>query len=217
MTSIESNKNCSKFNSNNKFVLDSQTNLKDDVCNETGDNVQNTNINNWVLSNYASCECNLDNVMEASLNNNGIIIKDGYGVSECNVEKDTTLRVGNVERHYKSDLQLFPRPFLTTPSTIKGKYKSNLESKLISSIITNKHRQMQNVNQDNVYTPLVPNLSRNIQNPIHIIPEDVRNDWPRGGISTTEFERFKDWKKTSTDTPEIKSALYEKLSYFNLK
>ena len=154
--------------------------------------------------------------MEASLNNNGIIIKDGYGVSDCNVEKDTTLRVGNVERHYKSDLQLFPRPFLTTPSTIKGKYKSNLESKLINSVIINKHRQMQNVNQDNVYTPLVPNLSRNIQNPIHIIPEDVRNDWVRGGISTTEFERFKDWTKTSNDTPEIKAALSKQLSYFNL-
>ena len=41
---------------------------------------------------------------------------------------------------------------------------------------------MQNFDQNNVYTPLVPNLQNTIQQPIHIIQEAVNDNWLRGGI-----------------------------------
>ena len=65
--------NCSAFQSTN-FVIDSKTKLKDDVCNENGDNKHNSNINDYMLSNYSSCDCSLDKVLKTATNNNGIII-----------------------------------------------------------------------------------------------------------------------------------------------
>jgi hypothetical protein len=88
--------NCSKFNKSNKFVIDTNTKLIDDVCYESGENKQNNNINDYMLSNYASCECNLDNVLKTSTDNRGITVKDGYGISECNIDKDSLLREGKV-------------------------------------------------------------------------------------------------------------------------
>ena len=132
LKSLNVKNNCSPFKYNDNFIIDDKTKIKDDTCNENGDIKQNNNINDYMLSNYSSCNCSLDNVLKTSTNNRGVLIKDGYGVSECNIKGDTNLRQGKVERHYKSDLQLFPRPYLTTPSNILGDFKPNLESKLIN-------------------------------------------------------------------------------------
>ena len=213
MSNNNLNKNCSKFDFGNQLIFDSKTKLKDDVCNETGENLQNTNINDYMLSNFASCECNLDNVINTSLDNRGVIIKDGYGVSECNVEKDTGLRIGDVERHYKSDLQLFPRPYLTTPLINRGKAKPNLESKLLNAHMIKKHGQMQNVDNERIYTPLVANLSRNIQAPEHIIQEYVSNDWVRGGIPSRDTVKYLDYMNRSTDSDVIKGLLQDRTKW----
>ena len=206
--------NCSNFQSDN-FVIDTRTKLKDDVCNENGDNKHNNNINDYMLSNYASCDCNLGNILKTSTNNRGTIIKDGYGISNCNVNKDSTLRQSQVDRHYKSDLQLFPRPYLTTPSTISGQFKPNLESKLINAQPIKKHRQMQYVNQNNIFTPLVPNLQKNVQNPIHIIQQDVSENWIRGGIPSRDYVKYTDYMTRSSDSGIIKQLLQNKTKWFN--
>tara|TARA_B110001469_G_C9581767_1_gene288563 strand:+ start:448 stop:1182 length:735 start_codon:yes stop_codon:yes gene_type:complete len=183
-------KNCSKFDGgNNNFVLDSNTKLKDDVCNEKGTDIQNSNINDYMLSNYSSCECSLDNVMNTSMNNRGIIIKDGYGISECNIDSDTNLRVGDFKRHYKTDTQLFPRPYLTTPSITKGQMNPNLESRLQSSLMSKRHGQMQNYSQDNIYTPLLPNM-------IKAIKGSQQNKF-RFSQNTTNILQQQEWRKTN--------------------
>ena len=205
--------NCSKFNNSNNFEIDTNTKLIDDVCYESGENKQNNNINDYMLSNYASCECNLENVLKTSTNNRGITIKDGYGISECNIDKDSLLREGKVNRHYKSELQLFPRPYLTTPLVNRGKFKPNLESKLLNSIMVKKHRQMQYVNEENIFTPLVPNLQRNVQAPRHIIQESVRRDWVRGGIPSRDITKQNDYMNRSTDSDVIKRLLRNKTSW----
>jgi len=207
LSSIKSNNNCSKFNSNNNFVLDSKTRLKDDNCNESGGDKQNDNINDYMLSNYASCECNLNNVLKTSVQNNGITVKDGYGLSECNIDSDSQLRIGDFKRHYKSDLQLFPRPYLTTPSVASGKYNPNLESRLLSSLGAQKHSQMQNYNQNYVMTPLVPNLLNNVQNTKNIIQPGVR-----GGVNTTNMLIQSDWEKRNGGS--ISNMLKNKYSSF---
>ena len=73
-----------------------------------------------MLSNYTGCDCDINTVLDISNKNRGITIKDGYGVSNCNIDNDSKLRVGNLERHYKSKQQLFPRPHLTSPFISKA-------------------------------------------------------------------------------------------------
>ena len=143
-------------------------------------------VNDYMLSNYASCDCNIGSVLDVSTKNRGLTVKDGYGVSDCNIDGDTSLRIGKTERHYKADLQLFPRPFLTSPNIAKGEIKPDLESKIQGSLLTVKHSQMQNVNESNIFTPLTENLARTVQNPNNIIQEDSNIRWIRGGVPSRQ-------------------------------
>ena len=215
LSSLQTKNNCSKFG-NNEFVIDGNTKLKDDVCNESNGDKQNNNINDYMLSNYASCECSLDNVINNSIKNNGVLVKDGYGISDCNIDDDSLLRIGKYDRHYKSDLQLFPRPYLTTPLVNRGKANQNLESKLLHSQQILKHRQMQNVDLiNNIYTPLVPNLRNNIQNPSHLIQEHISKYWVRGGIPSRDSAKYEDYMNRSSDSNVIKDILSKKYSWLN--
>ena len=212
LQSLNSPNNCSKFNTPN-FVIDETTNLKEDVCYDSGQNLKNDSVNDYMLSNYASCDCNIGSVLDVSTKNRGLTVKDGYGVSDCNVDGDSTLRIGRTERHYKADLQLFPRPFLTSPNIAKGEIKPDLESKIQGSLLTVKHSQMQNVNETNIYTPLTANLSRTVQNPNNIIQENANIRWVRGGVPSRQTARDMDYFSRSNDSNVVKQLLKNKKSY----
>jgi len=212
LQSLKSQNNCSNFNTPN-FVIDETTKLSEDNCYNSGQNLKNDTVNDYMLSNYASCDCSISNVLDVSTKNRGLIVKDGYGVSECNIDSDSTLRIGKTERHYKADLQLFPRPFLTSPNIAKGQVKPDLESKIQSSLVTVKHRQMQNVNESNIYTPLTQNLSRTVQNPNNIIQENANIKWLRGGVPSRQTARDMDYFARSNDSNVIKQLLRKKKTY----
>jgi len=211
--SLKSPNNCSKLNQ--KFKIDETTKLNDDICFNSGALKQNDGVNDYMLSNYASCDCNLENVLEVSTENRGITVKDGYGVSDCNINKDSELRHGAQKRRNKIDQQLFPRPFLTTPLIAKGDHKPDLETRMLSSLQTVKHSQMQNYDEQNIYTPLTPNLADNVQNPIHLIHEDVNIRWVRGGIPSRQTVKDYDYLNRSNDNSTIKQLLMARKKYLN--
>lgn len=208
LSSLKTENNCSNFDK--KFKIDEITRLNDDVCYNNGELNQNNSINDYMLSNYASCDCGIKNVLETSTENRGLVVKDGYGVSECNVDNDSVLRHGEQKRRYKVDQQLFPRPFATTPFVARGEHKPDLESRILSSLQTVRHSQMQNFDQNNVYTPLVPNLQNTIQQPIHIIQESVNDNWLRGGIPSRQTVKDIDYFERSSDNRTIKELLLSK-------
>ena len=206
LSSLKTKNNCSALNQ--KFQIDEQTALKDDVCHNNGRNLQSDSVNDYMLSNFADCDCDIKNVLRVSTDNRGLLVKDGYGTSECNIDSDSNLRVGNVVRHHKVDQQLFPRPFATTPFIFRGESKPDLESKLISSLQVVKHKQMQNVSvEDNIYTPLTSNLAATVQDPVHIIQAVADNRWVRGGVSTTQIIKDYDYLSNSSDNNRIKQLL----------
>jgi len=209
--SLKNENNCSNFNQ--KFKIDELTRLNDDVCYNSGELGQNNTINDYMLSNYASCDCSLNNVIDVSTNNRGLTVKDGYGVSECNINKDTELRHGSQKKRYKVDQQLFPRPFLTTPLISKGEHKPDLESRMLSSLQNVRHSQMQNVSEENIYTPLTPNIAATVQDPKHIIQENVNVNWLRGGIPSRQSVRDYDYFNRTNDNSIIKELLMSRKQY----
>lgn len=214
--SLQNKNNCSRFGKNTgKFVLDERASLNEDNCYETNGDKQNNNVNDYMLSNFASCECNLDSVLKTSTDNNGVIIKDGYGISNCNVDGDTGLRVGKVERRFKSDLQLFPRPYLTTPSVARGEFNPNLESRLLNSQQNKKHSQMQTVTEQNIFEPMVGSLKETVQDPVHIVQEFVTPDWVRGGIPSRDTVKYLDYMLRSSDSDVVKDLLKYKVQWIN--
>lgn len=211
LPSLKNQNNCSMLNQN--FDINNLSRLNDDDCHNTGRTMQSDGVNDYMLSNFADCECNINNVLKVSTDNTGLTVKDGYGVSDCNIDSDSKLRIGNVQRHYKVDLQLFPRPFMTTPYISKGEFKPDLESKMISSLQTYKHKQMQNVTEQNVYTPMTSSLAKTIQDPIHIIQENNSRKWLRGGIPSRQNVVDQDYFSRSNDNNAIKNILMSKKQY----
>ena len=215
LPSINKKNNCSdrnKFKSK-EFVLEESTKFMNDKCFESGENKQNNNVNDYMLSNYNSCECKLDNVLEISNKNRGITIKDGYGISNCNIDDDTTLRIGNVERHYKSVQQLFPRTYLTAPSIMRGKPKPDIESKIQNAMQIIKHKQMQNYDETYSFTPLNTSLKETIQDPSHIVQELVDKQWVRGGLNSQQIVKDQDYFDRSVDSDIVKNLLLKQKSY----
>jgi hypothetical protein len=177
-----------------------------------GNNKVNNNVNDYMLSNFTSCNCNLDDVLKVSTNNTGLIVKDGYGMSNCNIDNDSNLRIGNVDRHYKTDLQLFPRPFLTTPNVQKGELKPDIESRIQSSEQQQKQTGEYTYNQDRVYTPLLSNVSKS-QSPEHIVQEYVNSSWVRGGTNTRQIINDLEYLSKSSDNDAIKTELLNQKAY----
>ena len=212
LSSLKTPQNCSKLNQ--QFVIDQQTALKDDVCHNNGKNLQSDSVNDYMLSNFADCDCDIKNVLKTSTDNRGLLVKDGYGISECNVDSESGLRIGTVKRHHKVDQQLFPRPFATTPFIQRGEVKPDLESKLLSSLQTVKHKQMQNVSvEDNIFEPLNYNLAATIQNPNYIIQEQVNRTWVRGGVPSRQSVKDADYFENSQDNSRIKAMLRNSKRY----
>ena len=206
LSSLKTKDNCSRLNQ--KFVIDEQTSINDDACHNNGKHLQNDSVNDYMLSNYVDCDCDIKSVLKVSTENRGLTVKDGYGISECNVDSESGLRVGTVKRHHKVDQQLFPRPFSTTPFIQRGEHKPDLESRLLSSLQTLKHKQMQNVSlENNIFTPMTSNLAATIQDPIHIIQSDVDITWVRDGEPSRQRVKDDDYFANSTDNNKIKQML----------
>ena len=211
LQSLKSDNNCSRFNG--QFKLDELTRLNDDVCHNGNVLQQNDNINDYMLSNFASCDCNINEVLGVSTQNRGTTVKDGYGISECNINGDSRLRHGVQKRRYKVDQQLFPRPYLTTPNIAKGEFKPDLETRMISSLQHKKHPQMQYYSEKNVFVPLTESLAETIQDPKHIVQETVNVSWIRGGLPSRQFVKDEAYFNESSDNDIVKRSLMEKKQY----
>ena len=63
LASLKNENNCTNFDGK-QFVLNQLSNVIDDNCYNEGVLGQNNNINDYMLSNYASCNCKLNNVLD---------------------------------------------------------------------------------------------------------------------------------------------------------
>ena len=74
---------------------------------------------------------------------------------------------------------------------------------------------MQNVSVvDNIFTPMTSNLAATIQDPIHIIQENVSRTWVRGGINSRQTVKDFDYFENSTDNNTIKQLLRSRKPYY---
>ena len=73
---------------------------------------------------------------------------------------------------------------------------------------------MQNVSpESNIFTPMTSNLAATIQDPIHIIQENVNRTWVRGGIPSRQTVKDFDYLSNSPDSNTIKQLLKSSKPY----
>lgn len=162
----------------------SGTRLNEDSCFINSKYTQSIGPGSYYLQSFRNNETN-KNASDFALSQNIINSRNG-----CNIEIDNELRLksGNVITNDKKINQLFSRPFLTVPFMGKGSgnpYVDNLKSE-----DTYQTRDCNMIKKENNnFVPLVKCIKKSIQNPKHLITEDVDIDWVRGGLPSRQLVR----------------------------
>ena len=214
------NNNCTKFNGNLEIL--GLTNLNDDKCLIKENNIQSINPGNYRLSNFYNCDCGIENIQETA-NDSRLLIKDGFGISKCNVNNDSELRIGKTKKYPRCNNQLFTRPYLTVPFMGRGSGNANIESSIKSSGNESFYTKVNQenlydkdyYNTDNIFVPLVKNLKNTVQNPNNLIEESADERWLRGGVPTRQIIKDIDYFSRNKDSKDIKQYLKNKKKYMH--
>lgn len=195
------NQKCLKSESSKKFVIDSKTSLENDKCYQNTINGQNALINEYNLNNFNSCGCDPKDTEKVAMSQPTLIFKDGYGSSGmggCKIDSDSVMKNGVIMTNPGCRQQLFTRPYLTVPYMGRGKGDSCVESPLQTGEDTFQRRQcntLSEVTLENQFTPLIPCLKDNVQNSNHIIQEDSKKEWIRGGLPSRQIVKNKEYQQ----------------------
>lgn len=160
--------------------------LNDDECALKNKSLVNDSYNNSMLYNpYFNKDCDCAVLDEIAFDNN-FVVREGYGyASGCTVDTDSELRLNGQWTNEKGRVQLCSRTYQGVPNLNKGGLVPNVESRLKSSDDTSDIRNVDKISEKNLiplrFTPMLPCLNQNVQNPDHIIPK-----WVWGGSDTRQ-------------------------------
>jgi len=119
----------------------------------------------------------------------------GYGWSAAAINADSVLRNHAVQTnspHCPIRGRVQARPFASVPYMGRGKGEAHLESKLQQSTFVRQGKDCGTISDsfyENQFVPLIPYALRNIQNPVHLIPEVASVGWVRSGVPSRQWVR----------------------------
>ena len=151
----------------------------------------------YKLDNMNGCKCELPEARDLQLSQPAINFSAGCGsIGEfgCIIDRNTALRDGVLTN--KNYIHQLPQKY-NAGFFGKGKYDPNVESVIQGGNLTSFGDRACNVLSGvtipNFFTPMIPRLSKEVQNPIHIIPEDNSEGWVRGGIPSRDVYKLMDY------------------------
>lgn len=118
--------------------------------------------------------------------------REGFGLNNAKVDSDSMLRNETSFKSNRCQIRAQARPFLTVPFMGGGRGNPDVESLLIHSEQVRQLKECGTVTEQpftQVFTPLVPKLAAEIQNPKNLVPEVAAAGWIRGGIPSRAYMR----------------------------
>jgi hypothetical protein len=193
---IQNQRNCVNFDGKKKLNVNYKTMTHDDKCFVDIQTRQSMGPGSYQVSNHYDCECEAPTTVNNATDNVMMFFKNGYDVSSCVVDDSTKLRIGASRKFPKCPNQLFTRPYKTVPYMGRGPGNMVMESQITPGEDTSARRScntLSGISIPHYFTPLVPHLDYNVQNPEHIIEEVVDEGWIRGGANSRLIVRDVDY------------------------
>jgi hypothetical protein len=192
---------CTQQEANAKeFNLFTKASLLSDRVAVDLDIIQSQGPGYYTMENMFGCGCELKDARAVQLSQPMINFEGGKGwIGEkgCLVDKDSELRKGDDKLTNKRLIhQLTERPHLTTGNLVKGYFDVDVESVIRPGLDAGDDRacnSLSGVTIGNYFTPMIPKLQDEVQNPKHIIPEDSMQSWVRGGLPSRQMQRNEDY------------------------
>ena len=118
--------------------------------------------------------------------------REGYGLNNVSIDADSVLRNQPGFKNNRCMIRPQSRPFLSVPYMAGGRGNSDVESLLLHSEQVRMGKECGTVTEQffpQQYTPMIPVLKQNIQNPKNLVPEVAASGWVRGGIPSRSYIR----------------------------
>jgi hypothetical protein len=194
--------NCSNIDTSQKagFNTFREANLINDNLLVQIDDRESRGPGLYNLDNQYGCDCGLKDAKSIQTSQPGIHLKAGVGWSGengCMVDTDSNMRQ-NVEilTNRRVINQLTTRLSSTTGNLSKGYYDVDTESVIRPGEFAGDQKPCVGTTEatfGNYFLPMIPKLKEEVQNYKHIIPEDSKDDWVRGGLPTRQMIRNEDY------------------------
>ena len=186
------------------YTFDNMSRIGNDNCCIDQNSIQNSQSCNYLLQNYFSQDCSMNNARQLATAQPGINYSGSYGlgVNGCNVEESSRLLLGGVQTHPRCRIDLYQRPFATVPFLGRGSVDPILESQIQQGdSITNKRTVTKLPEQSYLRyhtTPLIPEVKQTIQNPANLVEGVAAEGWIRGGLPSRELTKDTNYFTTHT-------------------
>jgi hypothetical protein len=174
------------------FQIQQFTRVHDDSCDQAVQNRESANPGVYQVTNLVPAPAV---AASTAYQQPAVPSAAGFGWSAANMDVDSVLRNHAVQTnspHCPLRARVQARPFATVPYMGRGRGEVQLESRLQFAPITRQGKDCGTVSDtfyENQFTPLIPYVSKNVQNPVHLIEEVASKGWVRAGIPSRQWVR----------------------------
>jgi hypothetical protein len=173
-----------------EFKVNGFTRERDDVCSYNHEYRESVGPGRYAVTNLVPDRAK---TVPQALSNPTVIAAEGYGIDQTDIDSDSVLRNNpTLEGRSRCPLRVQSRPFATVPFMGRGRGNQELESRLQQSEFVRTGKECGTVTEnffDTQFTPLIPHLQANVQNPKNLVPEVAADGWIRGGIPSRQYVR----------------------------
>jgi len=175
------------------YVFDNNTRIADDQTYLTQNDAQSVKAATYSVQNYYKTSCDVRCANNFALAQPNVFFSGVNYAGENEIDKESELLNGSVLTQNKCKLSLQQRPFVTVPLMARGKGNIELESQLLFAEQNKELKSVSTVTsmsfENLTLTPQIPVLSKEIQNPKHLIAELAMKGWNQGGSDTRQKQK----------------------------
>jgi hypothetical protein len=157
------------------FQVNRSTHTKDDNCGIEQYYKQSLTAGKYYTTNLVP---DAREVNPLAVNNLIVYPREGFGLNNAAIDADSVLRNQPEFKNNRCNIRPQARPFLSVPFIHAEQVRQGKECGTISE-----------QQYDGVFTPLIPSVKDNIQNPKNLVTEVASAGWVRGGLPSRSYIR----------------------------
>lgn len=174
------------------FQIQQFTRIHDDPCDQTVQNKESGAPGMYQMTNMVPSPAE---AAATAYQQPAVPAAAGFGWSAASIDVDSMLRNHAMQTnspHCPMRGRTQARPFATVPYMGRGRGEADLESRLIMPAFVRSGKDCGTISDtfySNQFTPMIPYVAANIQNPVHLIPEVASAGWVRAGVPSRQWVR----------------------------
>ena len=177
------------------YMFNTMSRMGNDVSDKSQKTIQNVKHGNYQLHNYHAADTEMNAGISFALKQPNVNYSGTHQTSlnGSNIDVNSQLLIDKNMLHTKGKVSLQERQYLSIPYLGKGKVDSTIEHGLFlgeressrKSVLTTAEKSFIPLNN----TPMIPEVSQNIQNPKNLVEGVASKGWIRGGLPSREFSK----------------------------